>query len=117
MSDNHKYVFVARMDVSPEKENLFNEVYDTEHVPMLLEVPGVLSVARFKTRETTMIIGGEERIVSVDDQPKYTAMYELTSPDILASDGWRESVDKGRWPELVRPFTTNRNHFLLESTD
>ena len=62
MLDNSKYVFIARMDVDPRKETLFNEVYDTEHVPMLLEVPGVLSVARFKTRAVTMIIGGEERI-------------------------------------------------------
>ena len=64
-----------------------------------------------------MIIGGEERIVSIDNQPKYTALYELESPDILASDGWRGSVDKGRWPEAVRPFTTNRDHFLLEALD
>ena len=36
-----KYLFVASMDVDPEKEDLFNEVYDTEHVPNLLKVPGV----------------------------------------------------------------------------
>jgi hypothetical protein len=28
-----KYLFVASMDVDPDKETLFNEVYDTEHVP------------------------------------------------------------------------------------
>ena len=32
-----RYVFIASMDVNPEKEDLFNEVYDTEHVPYLLE--------------------------------------------------------------------------------
>jgi hypothetical protein len=30
-----KYLFVASMDVDPAKEALFNEVYDTEHVPNL----------------------------------------------------------------------------------
>ena len=35
-----RYVFIASMDVDPDKEDLFNEVYDTEHVPYLLEVPG-----------------------------------------------------------------------------
>ena len=30
-----KYLFIVSMDVSPEKEDLFNEVYDTEHVPYL----------------------------------------------------------------------------------
>ena len=28
-----RYVFIASMDVDPDKEDLFNEVYDTEHVP------------------------------------------------------------------------------------
>ena len=36
-----KYLFVASMDVDANKEALFNEVYDTEHVPNLLKVPGV----------------------------------------------------------------------------
>ncbi|MCH7796137.1 MAG: hypothetical protein IH900_13510, partial [Proteobacteria bacterium] len=40
------YLFIASMDVEPDKEALFNEVYDTEHVPNLLKVPGVLSVTR-----------------------------------------------------------------------
>ena len=30
-----KYLFVVSMDVQPDKEALFNEVYDTEHVPLL----------------------------------------------------------------------------------
>ena len=28
-----KYLFVARMDVDANKEALFNEVYNTEHIP------------------------------------------------------------------------------------
>ena len=39
-----KYLFVASMDVDPDKEDLFNEVYDTEHIPNLLKVPGVHAV-------------------------------------------------------------------------
>jgi len=43
-----KYLFVASMDVDPEKEALFHEVYDTEHIPNLLKVPGVHAVARLE---------------------------------------------------------------------
>ena len=43
-----RYLFSAAMDVEPATESLFNEVYDGEHVPLLLKVPGVLAVARFK---------------------------------------------------------------------
>lgn len=52
-----RYVFSASMDVEPAKEALFNEVYDTEHVPNLLKVPGVIAVARFKAQELTLSIG------------------------------------------------------------
>ena len=40
------YLFTASMDVDPDKEDLFNEVYDTEHIPNLKEVPGLISVTR-----------------------------------------------------------------------
>ena len=43
MHPKARYLFIASMDVKPEKEALFNEVYDTEHIPLLLRVPGVLS--------------------------------------------------------------------------
>ncbi len=38
MPISSKYLFVVSMDVDAEKEALFNEVYDTEHVPNLLKV-------------------------------------------------------------------------------
>jgi hypothetical protein len=41
-----KYLFVASMDVDVDKEALFNEIYDTEHIPHLLKVPGVRAVTR-----------------------------------------------------------------------
>ena len=53
-----KYLFVASMDVDPDKEALFNEVYDTEHVPNLLKVPGVHSVNRMEGEPFAMSIGG-----------------------------------------------------------
>ena len=55
-----KYLFIASMDVDPEHESLFNEVYDQEHVPILSKVPGVLSVARLKRKEQFARIGADE---------------------------------------------------------
>ncbi|MCI0440459.1 MAG: hypothetical protein L0177_15200, partial [Chloroflexi bacterium] len=85
-----------------------------EHVPLLSKVPGVISIARFKTRELEMIIGGERRKIVVENEPKYGAMYELESPDVLTSEGWANAVDAGRWPGEVRPYTKNRRHTLHE---
>ena len=107
-----KYLFIASMDVEPDKEDVFNEVYDKEHVPMLSDVPGVISIARFKTQELEMIIGGERRSIVIENEPKYGAMYEIESPDVLTSEGWANGVDAGRWPEEVRPYTKNRRHTL-----
>ncbi len=107
-----KYLFSAAMDVEPDKETLFNEVYDTEHVPILKTVPGVVAVARFKTEPLTMIIGGERRTIVVENEPRYSALYELESSEVLTSDAWAKAVDRGRWPGQVRPFTRNRRHVL-----
>ncbi|MCH7746185.1 MAG: hypothetical protein IIC84_08945 [Chloroflexi bacterium] len=109
-----RYLFSASMDVQPDKEDVFNEVYDKEHVPMLIEVPGVISIARFKTQELTMILGGERRTIVIENEPKYSALYEIESPDVLTSDAWAAAVDKGRWADEVRPFTSNRRHVLRQ---
>jgi hypothetical protein len=106
------YLFSAAMDIEPAKEALFNEVYDTEHVPLLLAVPGVVSVARFKQQDLTMIIGGERRRIVVETEPRYNALYELQSPDVLVSEAWAKAVDRGRWAGEVRPYTSTRRHVL-----
>src|SRR6476660_6946049 len=58
-----KYLFVVSMDVTKEKEALFNEVYDSEHVPLLLKVPGVRAVTRLKTEPAAVTIGGERKVL------------------------------------------------------
>ena len=109
-----RFVFSAAMDVQPEKDALFNEVYDTEHVPLLLKVPGVVAVARFKKQELTVVIGGQRKTVVVEGEPTYNALYDIESPDVLVSDAWAKAVDQGRWPGQVRPYTLNRRHVLYE---
>ena len=106
------YVFQVSMDVAPEKEDLFNEVYDTEHVPLLLKVPGVRKVTRMKAQDFRVSIGGELKEGAVE-APTWTALYEIDSPDVLASDAWGEAVEQGRWPGEVRPHTFERHHKLF----
>ena len=106
------YVFMASMDVDPDKEALFNEVYDAEHVPNLLKVPGVRGVTRLKTEPAAFNIGGERKVLDGGGQATYLALYELDSPDVLLSKEWAEAGEKGRWPKEVRPYTTNRSHIV-----
>jgi hypothetical protein len=111
MTISARYLFVASMDVDPAKEDLFNEVYDTEHVPNLLKVPGVRSVSRLAGEPFAMSIGGEEKKVA-HDGPRYSALYEIDGPHVLVSAEWANAVELGRWPGEVRPFTRNRRHAL-----
>jgi len=107
-----RYLFIASMDVDPDKEDVFNEVYDQEHVPTLLKVPGVVSVTRFVNEPLTMVMAGERRTIEATGEPKYGAVYEIESPDVLVSDAWAQAIDQGRWPDEVRPYTKNRRHTL-----
>jgi hypothetical protein len=113
MHPKARFLFTADMDVDPDKEALFNEVYDTEHVPNLLKVPGVHAVARMEGEPFAMSIGGEQRMV-VHDGPRHRAIYEIDGPHVLVSREWAKAVEAGRWPTEVRPFTRNRQHALYK---
>ena len=43
------YVFWVMMDIEPHREALFNELYDHEHLPLLLKLPGSINAVRYKT--------------------------------------------------------------------
>ena len=112
MSRGARYIFIASMDVDDDKESLFDEVYDNEHIPLILKVPGVISAKRYRSEPLTMVIGGEKKTIVADGEPRHSAVYELESADVLTSDAWARAVDAGRWPTEVRPFTRNRRHVL-----
>ena len=62
----------------------------------------------------TMMLGGERKTIMPEGEPRYKAVYELESPDVLLSAAWAKLVEEGRWPGQVRPFTKNRRHVILE---
>jgi hypothetical protein len=117
MAGKAKYLMIASMDVDPEHEAIFNEVYDQEHVPNLSKVPGVLGITRYKREELTMNIGGERKTIHIEGEPLYTAIYELESPAVLTSAAWDKAIEEGRWPAQVRPYTKNRRHVLLKVSE
>jgi hypothetical protein len=106
---------LASMDVVPGKERLFHDVYNTEHVPNLSTVPGVLAVVRLRPVPFRMAIGGGMRDVEVPDgEPAFTALYTVTGPEVLESEAFGTAVEAGRWPAEVRPQTLNRRHLLYQ---
>jgi hypothetical protein len=86
-----QYVFTAAMTIGPERAGLLNEVYETEHVPELLRVPGMISISRYRRTKPADTF--------------YLAVYEIATPDIPTGPHFMKARDVGRWPAEVRPFT------------
>jgi hypothetical protein len=95
------YVFWVMMDVEPHREALFNELYDTEHVPLLLKLPGSVSVARYRT--------------DAPGVPRYLAAYEVERTDLPMSKAWNDTSDIGRWKPEVRPYTYNKRYISIRA--
>jgi len=81
---NSKYLFVASMDVDSDKEALFNEIYDAEHLPNLLKVPGVHAATRIKGEPFALKIGGGTKTIIHESGP-YSTVYEIDGPHVLVS--------------------------------
>src|SRR5690349_3801470 len=95
VSISTRYVLIASMDVTPQVEPLFNEVYDTEHVPNLLQVPGARSVTRMKGAPARFAIAGGVRELPAPS-PVYTAI-RSAGPGKPAMGGSRRA-----WPVAER---------------
>ena len=97
------YIYVVQMDIPNELEEEFNRIYDTQHVPNIIKVPGVHGCVRYKLESA-----------DVEGVARYAAVYEIDSPDIPESDGWKAESDKGDWPSQIRPHTSNRSHLIFQ---
>ena len=86
-------LLVIWTDIAPEVEGEFNHWYDTEHIPQLLSVPGFLAARRYQ---------------SVDGQPKYVTIYDLTDERVGASAGFLEVREHPTpWTEKMLPHLRN----------
>lgn len=85
------------MNVKPEAEADFNDWYNTEHVPRLAQVPGVLVARRFRAS------GGTHR---------YIATYHLSGPEVCATKVWEEAAVTP-WTLRIRPSTSDRLRLVL----
>ena len=71
----------------PGYEEEFHAWYNTEHIPFLARVPGVLRARRF---------------APVDGSKRYLAVYELDDPDVPLTKEWDQARDTP-WSARQRP--------------
>jgi len=98
-----EYIYLVQMDIPPEHEADFNRIYDTQHIPEITKVPGVLDVKRYVLEKPT------------PGAPKYTAIYRVSSPDVPQCPAWVAASDTGDWKPKIRPHTFNRRHAIYKA--
>ena len=95
------YFYMVSFEIDPADEALFNEIYDTEHVPNILKVPGVVGITRFR-----------DHLPNDSGWLVYSAMYFITKQDLPDTLEWKIESDKGRWAPMIRPKVKSRQRRL-----
>ena len=81
-------MLVASMNVDPAAEAEFAAWYDTEHLPQLAAVPGVLSARRFQAADTA-------------SERRYLAVYHLRDSSVSRSSAWAKAAGTP-WTERIQ---------------
>jgi hypothetical protein len=92
--DNAGGLLLVGMTPAAGAETEFNAWYDTEHVPALGRVPGVLSARRFRAGNTS--------------GPQYVALYHLVSPEVITGPDWKRASESTPMPQHIRPQISDR---------
>ena len=97
MASKGHAIYLVYTDLADDKDDQeFNTWYDTRHLPQLKAIPGILDAARY---------------VAVRGGPKYLAVYELDSAEVIHSDAFvnrpRTDQDQRMSPRVIgKNFTT-----------
>src|SRR5947207_2305538 len=90
-----KGTLIAAMSIGKAAVDEFHEWYDTEHIPALSAVPGVLAARRFR---------------GTSGNRKYVALYHLATPAVQESAEWKKARESD-WTERLKPHF--RDHLRL----
>ncbi len=95
--DTAPYCMMITFEIAPEDEAEFNDIYDNDHVPTIMKLPGVVEVLRFRDAEPN------ERGFLV-----YSAIYFMTEQNLHETPEWKKLSDMGRWMPVIRPKVKSR---------
>jgi len=96
-----RHFYMVTFEIAREDEAEFNEIYDTEHVPNILRVKGVVGVVRFK-----------DAVPNTAGWLVYSALYLLARADLPDTPEWKAASDTGRWAPVMRPKLKSRQRRL-----
>lgn len=88
---------LVSMDIDERVAEEFSDWYNTEHIPLLSKVPGMICARRFRARRGS---------------PRYVALYHIESPDVYAQNSWSVH-NETPWMLRMRRFQQNRTYFVF----
>ena len=100
-----KGLLLMMTDIDAANEEDFNRWYEEEHLAERMAIPGFINARRF-----TALEGG----------PKYLALYDLESPEVLQSAPYRDVVGAGTSPWTKRmqtKFVNFRRNVYVQISD
>jgi hypothetical protein len=96
--DDAGALFIVMMSIAPAVEEEFNDWYNLEHIPRLIQVPGVICARRFRA------LGAASR---------YMAVYHLADAAAYAEASWCDA-DRTPWIGRMRRFQSDRQYFMFK---
>lgn len=95
-----KGLVAVLLEPKPEFDEEFNAWYDTEHLPALAAVPGVLAARRY---------------VASAGSTGYLAVYHLTQRDVIESEEWRAAARRTPWSRRIGKRVLEKSEPLLSA--
>jgi hypothetical protein len=81
-------LLLVMIDIDPEHEEELERWYNEEHLGERLNVPGFLTARRF---------------MAVEGKPKYLALYDLESPEVMQSAAYKRIRYASEWTRRMEP--------------
>ncbi len=91
MEHNERIFLIVETDVEPEMEDEFNRWYDEEHIPGLLNVPGVIMARRG---------------INTGNGQRYIAIYEHENLNVQHTEAYHAAIET-EWTKRIRPYLRN----------
>lgn len=98
-SSDSDYIYFMQLSVQPNLDAKFNDLYNHDHVPIMLGTPGAKSCTRYKLHYTDS-----------GNVPDYMALYAIADADTPRSPQWKFQKQLGAWPTQIRPYFTARRN-------
>lgn len=99
----HEYLWVIQLDIPMDIEPEFDHIYDTQHIPNIRALPGVLGVQRYRLSSP------------VEGVARYMTTYRVTSPELPFTADWIAASGAGDWPTRIRPHVRNVTRAMYQA--